>query len=107
MISLDQFKEQHERAGGHWFSVGALKFFNSKIVWWDAETGFFITSEVNPSDEKRYSVRMADFDTYNVITIGEFHSHKSLQAAKKWLEGYRAGMTGDVKIQTTGDNNDV
>lgn len=104
MMSLDEFKEQHERHGGHWFSVGAMKFFNSKITWWDNETGFFITSEVNPAAEKRYTVRQADFKTFNVKTIGEFHYHRSSQAAKKWLEGYKAGMSGDVEIQTTGDD---
>ena len=102
MMNEHEFKREHEKKGGHWFSTGAMSFFSSKIVRWFDDTGYFITTEVDPSGKKMYSIRQADYESFDVKTIGEFHSHKTMQAARKWLEGYEAGTTGDVEIQSTG-----
>lgn len=90
-MTMNQFIENHKEAGLHWFDWQALKFFNSKILEWNNETGYFFTSEIDPSGKKMYSIRKANFKNYDVETIGEFHSHKSLQAAKAWLAGYIEG----------------
>ena len=92
-MTIKEFKRFNKEVGQHWFSPDTMKFFNTKIEYWEFDTGFFITLEHDHLMPHMYSVRKADFDTGKVETIGEFHSHKSLQAAKEWLKGYKEALS--------------
>jgi hypothetical protein len=67
--------------GNHWFETGSMQFFRSKIESGILKGRYFITSEINPSDEKRYSIRYVTDDA-QIETLGEFHSYKTKQDAK-------------------------
>lgn len=86
-MNLEQFKKLNKQVGNHWFSEGALNFFNSKIHDFDEDTGFFISSEQGPTSgcERRYSLRRAEFETGKVSTIGKFQEFSSIYQARKAL----------------------
>ena len=62
-----------------------MRFFNTRIVSGIIDGRYFITSEVNPSDQLRFSVRSFDAQG-NIDTVGEFHSHDTKAAALKALK---------------------
>lgn len=84
-VTLEEFKRHNESIGNHWFSEDTMRFFDSRVETWDGNTGLFITSEVNPSGVKAYSIRRADFETGRVSTVGVFHSYKTLKKAQDAL----------------------
>ena len=86
MMSLEEFKEKNRMTGKYWFSDDTMSFFKSKVEHWDSKTGLFITSEVNPSKIKAYTIRKADFETGDVDTVGLFHYYKTLAKAKAALK---------------------
>jgi len=81
-MTLAEFKKLNAEKGLHWFSEGTMSFFQSKIEYWN-DSGWFITSEVDPSGTKKFSVRSADFETGQVSTVGKFHSYDDLNEAKQ------------------------
>ncbi len=71
------------RPDGHWFEPGSMRFFKTKLpkVAYATDAGLlFITSEVNPSGEKRYSVRRQKVSG-DIDTVGAFHFYPTRQAA--------------------------
>ena len=80
-VPFSEVREYYERTqpNGHWFDRSALLFFNSRLpkVAYETNAGLlFITSETNPSNETRYSVRRQDV-TGTINTVGEFHSYRT------------------------------
>jgi hypothetical protein len=71
--------------GFFFFSRDTMAFFNSHICTDIIREHYFITSEYSPSFNKplRYTVRSIDWDSGDITTVGEFHSHKTIKAAKK------------------------
>jgi hypothetical protein len=68
---------------GYWFEPASMRFFKTKLpaIAYETAAGLlFITSEVNPSGEKRYSIRRQEADG-NINTVGEFHSFGSRATA--------------------------
>lgn len=96
-MNLESFKRLNQSIGNHWFDKDTMGFFKSKIHTWDVVTGYFITSEIDWSDTKRYSIRHANFETGQVGTVGEFHSFLTLHAAKKALSAI--SPTTDVRTK--------
>lgn len=61
-VSIDEIRQANQAAGGHWFSPGTLRWFNSRIHA-DVYAGrYFVTSEQNPEGERRYTVREVSED---------------------------------------------
>lgn len=87
-LSLQEFQELNNTVGCNWFKPDTIKFFKSKVTTWFKD-GWFITSEVNPSKIKRYTIRKANFETGRVSTVGEFHSYNTEASALKALEKAR------------------
>jgi hypothetical protein len=75
---------------GHWFDADSMRFFKTKLpeIAYESDAGIhFITSEVNPSGVKAYTVRRQLPDG-QINTVGEFHSYKTRAAAAaaiRWL----------------------
>jgi hypothetical protein len=75
-------------SSGHFFKKDTMRFFKSKVLGefkrLDDRNALFITSEVNPSGNKAYTIRHATMsnkyeysDTLmkiDIDTVGEFHS---------------------------------
>lgn len=69
---------------GHWFDAASMKFFNTKTPASAYETKLgvlFVTSEVDPSGNKRYSVRRQHVSG-EISTIGDFHHFPTAAAAR-------------------------
>ena len=95
----DEFKYKHERAGKYFFSPSWMAFFKSKVLDWRPFTGFFITSESGTfgKEPKRYTIRKADFDTFDVDTIGEFQEFETLYKARKQFKALTTNK-GEISI---------
>ncbi len=93
-MTFSQFKKLNQEKGFHWFEPETMSFFQTELYenTWDNLLGLFITSEVNPSGEKKFSVRQANFETGNVKTIGSFHSYNTLEEAQEALDGSRIDL---------------
>jgi hypothetical protein len=84
-IPFTEVREFYERNNpdGHWFDAGAIRFFKTRLpkIAYETNAGLlFITSEVNPSGDKRYSVRRQAVSG-DIKTVGEFHLYKTRDAA--------------------------
>jgi hypothetical protein len=69
---------------GHWFDSDTMRFFKTKLptVAYEGDAGvLFVTSEVDPSGVRAYSVRRQNVDG-TIKTVGAFHSYKTSAAAK-------------------------
>ena len=88
MLHYKKVSELRAMARGHFFSSGAMRFFDS-YVYNHVRTGttgwFFITSEQPPRSgsyrpDRGYTVRKMD-EFGNVTTVGEFMGHATLEIA--------------------------
>lgn len=82
------------RPDGHWFDAATMRFFKTRLprVAYATNAGIlFITSEVNPSGVKRYSIRRQGVDG-DINTVGEFHGYISRQAAEADIKRLHAGQ---------------
>jgi hypothetical protein len=84
-IPFSEVREFYERnqPDGHWFDAGAIRFFKTRLpkVAYETNAGLlFITSEIDPSGNKRYSVRRQAVSG-DINTVGDFHSHATRAAA--------------------------
>lgn len=55
--SIDEIRRANEAAGYYWFSPDTLRWFRSRIHADVYDGRYFVTSERNPSGERRYTVR--------------------------------------------------
>jgi hypothetical protein len=72
------------RAGGqHFFSAGAMRFFNSKVESALYSGRYFITSErFRFDDPKAYTVREVMEKGASIETVGEFCQYKNIEDAR-------------------------
>jgi hypothetical protein len=96
-MNLYEFKELNKSVGNHWFDNDTMSFFKTKVITWDTISGYFITRESFNGNEKRYSVRLADFNTGRVNTVGNFYSYESLSEAKSALK--KVHSTTDLRTK--------
>lgn len=97
-MSFDEFIQGNKDAGKHYFDKETMRFFDSKLVHasWNGD-GYFLTSEqfrgVNSPDGLRcWSIRKGNLHTFNVESIGEFQTYKSLARAKTALKNLRTSI---------------
>jgi len=90
-ITMQQVKAN---ATGHWFEPAATRFFNSRypeIAYKKDNLAYFITSEQFDRDHPRlYTIRVMDWSTGKVDTVGDFQRYdtraQAWTALKKILE---------------------
>ena len=102
--SSSELIDQYNRtSSGHFFDKNTMRFFKSKVTSeyrrLDDNSALFITSEVNPSGEKRWSLRLAkivnkcdytdSIKKIDIDTVGEFHSFDTKYQAVKAMKGYK------------------
>lgn len=86
--TIEQIKAANEEAGRYFFSPGAMRFFDSRIL--DGVYGgrYFVTSEKGdwPGAERGYTIREAHEDG-DVTTVGELQEYatreEAINAAKR------------------------
>lgn len=87
--SMVEMMNLNRESGQHWFSDGAMEFFNTKIEAQPIQN-IFITSEYQTGDSKnkRYTLRKFNTETYDIETVGDFNKITTLHRAKKERELY-------------------
>ena len=85
--SMAEIRKANKEIGNYFFSPSTMAFFKSKIETDVLYGKFFITSEINPSGQKRYTIREANTEG-EINTIGEFHSFRFLHDAEDALKLY-------------------
>lgn len=80
-MTLTEFKELNKAHGGHFFDKDTMRFFNSRVAFW-SKSGWFITSERDPSGTTGFTIRHGNLVNGHVITVGPFMQHKLLVEAK-------------------------
>ncbi len=88
---IDVAKERNKNAGQHFFSPGAMRFFNSRVSHTcnGDEDGIlvFVTSERFDEDPRRWTARVMKTDG-SVEEIGEFQEYENGRAAWKAAINY-------------------
>jgi hypothetical protein len=79
-MTTDEFKTYHQSKGGRFFEPEAVKLTRSQVVFWDGDTGTFVTGETHEGF-RRYTLRLADFTTGRVITLGRYHNFLTVRSA--------------------------
>jgi hypothetical protein len=81
--TIKEIKNRNIEAGEHLFDEEAISFFNSKI--YKTTHGlYFTTSERGPSGVRCYSVRVIDWETGRIKTVGKFQQFLTLREAYKF-----------------------
>lgn len=90
MPTIHEIKQRNKEAGQHFFDKSAMDFFDSRI--YKTTHGFhFTTSERGPSGVRRYSVRVIDWDSGAIETVGDFQQFSTLREAYKFADKQNAG----------------
>ena len=88
--SLAEVKAAFKAEDNGWFSKGTMEWWHSKIESQLIAGQFFITSEQRePDTERKFSVRKvtrSKAGSLSIDTIGEFHSHETLEQARQALD---------------------
>lgn len=96
--SITEVEAAFEADDNGWFSEGTMAWWHSKIESPLIGGQYFITSEQRePDTERKFSVRKVTRTkggSLSIDTIGEFHSHETLEQARAAL---------DEVIQTDGN----
>lgn len=87
-MDIYEIKRRHS---GHWFDPGSMRFFNSRLPQGGYKVGnkvYFISSEhfrglYEPDGERLYTIRVMDYNTGDVDTVGEFNKLTKAQAKTK------------------------
>lgn len=83
--NMDEVRKAVTDGGSHWFDKNTMRFFRSRVS--EALYGgqYFVSSEENPSGERRYTVRKVEWedDRYVINNVGDFHSYASRSGAHK------------------------
>jgi len=100
--TINDIKEANAKAGRHFFSAGAMAFFNSRIESEVINGAYFITSEANYrlSDRRRFTVRKFNPHTAEIETVGPFFHFKTKQKALEYLGARTRGTVaaGNLKL---------
>ncbi len=89
-VDLKNHYQRLKGSNGHWFSPGAMSFFNSKIddqVYCDNERFYFVSSEKGPNGIRAYTVRTYDPNTGEIETHEDtsFQEFKTKQQVKTFI----------------------
>jgi hypothetical protein len=84
---MDDIKRINQENGHHFFSDGAMRFFNSRVgdtVFQGNGGVFFVTSEqYDYNTDRKYTVREFNPETGNINTVGDFNELTYQQARAK------------------------
>lgn len=92
VASIGELKALNEKNGGCWFEPATMRFFKTRIESGILKGKYFITSEQNPSDARRFTIRTFD-DEGGIDTVGEFHAHHTYREALEALNAHLVGYT--------------
>jgi len=81
-MTIATIKANNLLAGQHFFERATMRFFQSRVFSTIYGGKYFVTSEINPSGEKRYTVREA-IDGGKRIVCQHFFHHETLANAKR------------------------
>ena len=82
--SMTSVVEKNKAAGQHFFSEGAMRFFNSQLESGLLKGNYFITSErMELSMPKRYTVRQAVNGGERIHSVSEHCQYGTLDNAKE------------------------
>ena len=79
--TMDEIKRANHEANMHWFDRGAMRWFRSRVgekvyPCMSKRGTYFVSSEQFDDNSPRlYSVRMADWETGEIDTVGEFQQY--------------------------------
>jgi hypothetical protein len=89
MPTIQEIKKRNIEVGEHFFDAETIRFFDSRI--YKTTHGFyFTTSERGPSGVRRYSVRVIDWETGHIETVGNFQQFSTLREAYKFADKQNA-----------------
>jgi hypothetical protein len=86
IIDTDDIRS-HYRGHGHWFDADAIRFFHSRVAATayktdDGSRAYFVSSERYDFDTARkFTVRVYNFETHDIRTVGEFQAYASRSGA--------------------------
>lgn len=99
VTTIDELIERNQANGKHFFDEKTLEFFDSKVETdledWTETHGLFITSEKRCFEDytRVFTVRAANLETGDVITLGTFGKMESLEEAWDCLSKIQDGRT--------------
>ena len=83
--SFRDLERRNTEAGNFWFEPDTMRFFRTRLCGDPLVSGsrvFFVTSERNGWDNPRlYSVRVMDWGTGDVDTVGQFQGYRTRSGA--------------------------
>lgn len=80
MNTIIDIMKKHKSNGGHFFDKETMHFFNSKC-YPEVFGQYFITSEVSPDEEMRYTIRKFSESDGAIDTVGQFFTYVNLSDA--------------------------
>lgn len=90
---MDEIIRLHEGAGFYFFSEGAMKSFNSKIVENSDIKNHFITSEkFDKGYPRKFTIRKFNPDTKHIEDVSEFQEFSTVAKAFKALREITEGV---------------
>lgn len=91
--TLSEMKQANKAINHYWFSLGAMRFFNTRIVSQPNKFNMFITSEQMDSNHKLgYAIRFFNEKTSEVVTVGEIQQFSTLEKAKETRQTIAKGL---------------
>lgn len=88
--NIQEIIDHNFAAGQHYFSEGAMRFFNSVVspTLFGENQNIFITSEQFDEDARRmYSVHLID-ENGEIQDLSEFQQFKHIKQAKRFITNY-------------------
>jgi hypothetical protein len=82
-LTITEMKRRNLAQGQHWFSKGAMSFFNTRVEAQPNKNNVFITSEHTGDENRKFTLRQFDTATNKVETVGEFMEYETLAEAKE------------------------
>lgn len=80
MRSILDIIRLHQQSGGHFFDKETMRFFQTQC-YPEVFGNYFITSEVSPDSEMRYTIRLFHESDSTIDTVGEFFHYSHLSDA--------------------------
>lgn len=92
-MNVQTIRARHK---GHWFNIGTMRFFNTRLCESACYSGpggvYFVTSEsYGRGYVRRYSVRCYDERSDTIQTVGAFQAYRSRGTAARAAEKLARG----------------
>lgn len=83
--NMKEVEEKNKSMGNYWFSDGAIDFFKSKIETELIDGRYFISSEKQRRQERKYTIREVSKEG-RIKTVGEYRQFNTKEEAKEELD---------------------